>query len=252
MKRSDCFRAELVERIDFSPSHAMLRFRPEETLAFRPGQYATIALEEGERLIARPYSIASSPYEPALEFYLELVPEGILTPRLWALKPGDYVYIRKRPAGRLGLVQQEGLQNHLVLATGTGIAPFISVARTYAADRRRLGPVADRFAVIHGGSRSADLGTYQDELAKLSQESWLRYVPTVSRPWDEPEWTGETGRVEDVLRKHTDALGFTAANTVAYLVGHPQMIENAKGVLMRTRFPKENIHEEKFFPGRET
>jgi len=248
MNRNDCFRAELVERIDFSPSHAMLRFRPEGTLAFRAGQYATIALEAGERLICRPYSIASSPYEPTLEFYVELVPEGLLTPRLWELKPGDRVYIRNRVAGRLALLCKEGVPNHLVIATGTGLAPFVSMARTYAADRKRRGAGAERFAVLHGGSSSRDLGTYKEELAELAHEGWLSYVPTVSRPWDEPGWTGETGRVEDVLRKHADALGFTAANTVAYLVGHPQMIEHARDVLKRARFPKESILEEKFFP----
>jgi ferredoxin/flavodoxin---NADP+ reductase len=251
MTRDDCLRAELIERVDFSASHAMLRFRPDRSFSYRPGQYATIALEAGEKLLPRPYSIVSSPYEPLLEFFIELVPAGVLTPRLWELKPGDRVYVRSRASGRLHLVEREGVQNHLLAATTTGIAPFISMARTYAADRQRGAAAAYRFLVVHGASRPANLGSYHDELAELSQEGWLRYVPTVSRPWDNPDWTGEIGRVEDILRKHMDAPGFTASNTVAYLVGHPQMIENARGVLNRARFSKENIEEEKFFPTRE-
>jgi ferredoxin/flavodoxin---NADP+ reductase len=247
MNRSDCLSAELVERVDFSPNHAMFRFQPEALFPFRPGQYATIALEDGGKLIPRPYSIVSSPYESALEFFVELVPAGVLTPKLWELKKGDRVYIRHRPAGRMGLVHKEGAQNHLIAATSTGIAPFISMARTHAVDRQRPGAIAHRFAVIHGGSRSADLGSYKDELLALSRGGWLHYIPTVSRPWEDPSWSGETGRVEDVLRKHADALSFHAANTIAYTVGNPKMIENSKEVLKRARFSRESIEEEKFW-----
>jgi ferredoxin--NADP+ reductase len=73
---------------------------------------------------------------------------------------------------------------------------------------------------------------------------WLRYIPTVSRPWEDPSWKGEVGRVEDVLRKYLDTLGLEPSNTTAYLCGHPQMIENSKGILQRRGFPKESLREE--------
>jgi ferredoxin--NADP+ reductase len=75
----------------------------------------------------------------------------------------------------------------------------------------------------------------------------MEYVPTVSRPWEDPAWKGEVGRAEDVLRKYLDARGMDATNTTVYLCGHPQMIENAKGLLQRRGFPKESLREEVYW-----
>ena len=72
-------------------------------------------------------------------------------------------------------------------------------------------------------------------------------MPTVSRLWEDAAWTGETGRVEDVLRKEAARLGLTASNAMGYLCGHPGMIESARGMLRRARFPEERIREERFF-----
>jgi ferredoxin--NADP+ reductase len=69
-------------------------------------------------------------------------------------------------------------------------------------------------------------------------------VPTVSRPWLDPGWTGEVGRAEDVARKYLDGGGFSAAETTAYACGNPNMIENIKGVLYRAGFPKEFVKQE--------
>lgn len=247
MDRSNYSRAELVERVDFSPHLLMAKFRMADPFAFEPGQYATIAIEDGNRLIQRPYSIVSSPRETLLEFYIELVPGGALTPRLWELKVGDAVLIRKRMVGKLTLCEQFGNLHHVMLATVTGAAPFISMLRTHAFDLAKGTAPARRFALFHGASRSADLGIYTDELTTLARDGWLDYVPTVSRPWEDPAWTGETGRVEDVLRKEVARLGLTAANTMGYLCGHPGMIENARSMLRRVRFPEERIREERFF-----
>ncbi|HSE32545.1 MAG TPA: hypothetical protein VLA93_13315 [Pyrinomonadaceae bacterium] len=96
-------------------------------------------------------------------------------------------------------------------------------------------------------SYSTDLGPYRRELDKLCSEGWLKYVPTISRPSEEPDWHGETGRVEDIVRKHADQLGFRSANSVAYVCGHPQMVENVKNILARDRYLKRQIREEQYF-----
>lgn len=152
MNQADYLNAELIERIAFSSNHFMLRFRLDGPFSFRAGQYATVALADGDRLIPRAYSIVSSPHDPLLEFYIELVKPGALTPRLWQLRPGDRAYIRNRAAGRMGLVKREGVKNHLIIATVAGVAPFISMTRTYAAEKETRGAVAHRFAIIHGAS----------------------------------------------------------------------------------------------------
>jgi ferredoxin--NADP+ reductase len=119
--------------------------------------------------------------------------------------------------------------------------------RTQHIDRERGAASSDQLVVIHGASRSVDFGPYLSELEELSRDGWLKYIPTISRPWEEPNWQGEMGRVEDVLRKYADRLGFNHTNSVAYACGHPQMVENVKGILARGRFLKDQIREEEYF-----
>ena len=69
----------------------------------------------------------------------------------------------------------------------------------------------------------------------------------ISRPWTDVDWTDEVGRVEDVLRKHLDGLGWTGDTVAGYACGHPDMIETVKGVLKRALVPEAHVHEEKYF-----
>ncbi|HEX3281571.1 MAG TPA: FAD-binding oxidoreductase [Pyrinomonadaceae bacterium] len=245
MSQSNYYAAELIERIDVSANLAVFRFRPEVQLSFAAGQYSTIGVAINGGVIERPYSIVSSPYEPFLEFFVELVPGGVLTPKLWELKLGSSILVRRRVVGQFSV--NTHFNRHLMLATVTGVAPFISILRTQQTERARGARLDDRFLVIHGASRSCDFGPYLGELDELSRSGWLNYVPTISRPWKEPDWKGETGRLEDVVRKHADRLGFGYTNTAAYACGHPGMVENVKGILARARFPKEQIREEEYF-----
>lgn len=242
-------RVRLVQRVDFTDDLAVFRFRPEERLNFVPGQYATLAMEDSSgKPMMRPYSVASAPHEEALEFFVELVPEGLLTPRLWPLKEGAELWVRKKIVGRFVLDRESGKPRHVMAATVTGVAPYLSMVRDQQqalAEGRLQEPL--QFLIVHGASRSWELGVYLEELTETSRDGWLTYVPTVSRPWEDTEWKGERGRVEDVLRKHMDAHDFHAGNAVGYACGHPQMIENAKGIFQRAGFPKERIREEKYF-----
>jgi ferredoxin--NADP+ reductase len=237
--------AELIERTDISANLAILRFRVAERPSFAAGQFATIRLTVDGEVVERPYSIVSSPYEPFLEFFIELVPGGSITPKLWELELGSTILVRRRIVGQLTL--DTGVTHHLMLATVTGVAPFVSILRTQQIDRERGAATDHRFLVIQGASQSADFGPYRHELEALSRGGWLTYIPTVSRPWVEPSWKGETGRIEDVLRKHADLLGFDHTNSTAYACGHPQMVANVKAMLARARFRKDQIKEEKYF-----
>jgi ferredoxin--NADP+ reductase len=69
----------------------------------------------------------------------------------------------------------------------------------------------------------------------------------VSRPWDDPEWRGETGRVDDVIRKYADDWRLDTSTTTAYLCGHPDMIEHGKAILRRAGWTKEAMREEVYF-----
>ena len=249
-KLAKFYQADLIERVDFSEDLALFRFRPDGPFDFRPGQYATVALEDGDKLIQRAYSIVSSPYESFLEFFVELVLEeegGVLTPMIWDLKVGESVLIRNRIVGSFTLDEESGMKKHLMAATVTGVAPYISMARTQRIDIERGKSDPHQLAIIQGASRSWEFGVYKDELTEIARDGWLTYILTVSRPWEDTDWKGERGRVEDVLRKYADDLGFDHTNAVSYTCGHPEMIENTKGILARSGFPKERIKEEKYF-----
>ena len=91
---------------------------------FKPGQYCTLGLKG----IERAYSIVSAPHEPLLEIFVELVPEGELTPLMWKMKVGDEMSIRPRARGIFTLGQK--YQHHYMLATVTGVAPYVSSGPT--------------------------------------------------------------------------------------------------------------------------
>jgi ferredoxin--NADP+ reductase len=249
------FEARILERTDLSHDLWLVRVDPGGQFSFKAGQYATLGVEiEGKR-IERAYSIVSSPYEESLEFFIELVPEGALTPHLYKLKVGDTLLCRKISKGRFTLDLRSGRTNHLLLATVTGIAPFVSYVRTLYKDWKAGGtpmPGEHKLFCLQGGSRSWEFG-YRDELEKFSAEvPWFKFVTTVSRPWEDEAWKGETGRVDDLVRKYADLWGLKPENTTGYLCGHPSMVENGRGILMRAGWKKDSMFEEVYFqPGKE-
>jgi ferredoxin/flavodoxin---NADP+ reductase len=246
-------KVRIVSRQDYAPDLWSMRIQPEEKLTFQPGQYATLGVEgarpsgDGSHVLERPYSIASSPLEDEIEFFFELVPEGGLTPVLHNLQVGAGLLMRRQAKGLFGLDTTSGHKCHYLVATVTGVAPYVSMARTLAREAETGQSVDQQLVILQGASRSWEFA-YREELEALAKRfGWLRYIPTISRPWEDPVWKGEVGRVEDVLRKYLDALGFEPASTTAYLCGHPEMIANAKQILKRRGFPKESLREELYW-----
>ncbi|MGH9448567.1 MAG: ferredoxin--NADP reductase [Terriglobia bacterium] len=237
-------RIEIIERRDYCGDLWSIRVRPEEKLAFKAGQYATLGVESGGRIRQRAYSIVSSPLEDDIEFFFELVPDGELTPLLFKLGVGDTFWMRRQARGLFLLDGASGHPKHLLLATVTGVAPYVSMVRSIAWGAAENAGSSREIVIIQAASRSWEFA-YRQELEGLCGScQWLHYVPSVSRPWEDPEWKGEVGRIEDLARKYIDALAFEPSNTTAYLCGHPQMIENCKGTLRRRGFTKEHIREE--------
>jgi len=247
------YRARITKRTDFSPDLWMIRIQPGGEFKFTPGQYATLGVDGADKRSERPYSIVSSPYEDEIEFFFELVPHGGLTPLLHELQVDSELLMRKVPKGRFTLGTSSGRTNHLLICTVTGVAPYVSYVRTLYKDWKDGKFAGDhKLFLLNGASRSWEFG-YWEELRKFAFEApWLTFVPTISRPWEDENWVGETGRVDDLLRKYSDLWGLNSTNTTAYLCGHPEMIEHGKGILKRVGFAKENIKEEVYWiPGKE-
>jgi ferredoxin/flavodoxin---NADP+ reductase len=245
--------ATILDRRDIAPDLWLLRVDPGGPFKFLAGQYATLGVEvEGAR-IERAYSIVSSPYEETLEFFLELVPQGALTPHLHKLNKGDTLLCRKIAKGRFTLDLRSGRKHHLLLSTVTGIAPFVSYVRTLYRDWKSGDspmPGDHKLYCVQGGSRSWEFG-YQEEMEKVAAEvPWFKFITTVSRPWEDEAWKGETGRVDDLIRKYAGVWDLRPNETTAYLCGHPSMVENGRGILQRAGWAKTSMFEEIYFiPG---
>jgi ferredoxin--NADP+ reductase len=99
-------------------------------LRFENGQFVMLGLQSGEgRIIARAYSIASANYEDCLEFYSIKVPNGPLTSRLQSIQPGSPVLVSTKPTGTLVLRDLNPGKRLFLLATGTGVAPFLAIVK---------------------------------------------------------------------------------------------------------------------------
>jgi ferredoxin/flavodoxin---NADP+ reductase len=256
--------------IQVSPIMRILRVVPDgwELPEFESGQFVALflpgsaprcdaATEEHEapapdKLIKRAYSIASSSKEKEyLEFYITLVHSGSLTPRIFDLGIGDRIGIGNRIVGMFTLDQVPKHMNVVLIATGTGVAPYISMLRSDALKVDR------KICVIHGAASSWDLG-YSSELRLLeSLSDKFSYIPTITHPEKEPvPWAGETRFIQEMLAdriiEKTWGERPSAENSHVFICGNPRMITDVTAIL-ELRGLKEHskkspgqIHIEKF------
>jgi ferredoxin/flavodoxin---NADP+ reductase len=176
--RDKHFTARIIDRKDLSEDLWVIWVDPGGPFSFKAGQYATLGVEHADRRIERAYSIVSSPYEEsALEFFIELVPQGELSPLLYKLQRGDTLLCRKIAKGRFTLDLKSGRTNHLLLATVAGIAPFVSYVRTLYRDWKNGGqpmPGDHKLFCVQGCSRVSEFG-YREELEKIAAEvPWFK------------------------------------------------------------------------------
>ncbi len=247
--------AVVTQKIEIAPGLMVIRVVPQgwELPRFSPGQFAILGLpakadrsgladvedDNGKagRLIRRPYSIASSSKaDTYLEFYITLVHSGALSPRLFNLAPGDRVWLGPKITGAFTLDQAPSTLDVAMIATGTGLAPYMSMLRSeLAASKGR------RFAVLLGARHSWDLG-YHAELVTMERLSpYFTYLPIISRPAEEPvPWTGRAGYVLDLWRSRELDRAWGAVPTPEtariFLCGNPTMIDDMVELLSHEGF----------------
>ncbi|MHA6723242.1 ferredoxin--NADP reductase [Sphingomonas sp. RS2018] len=151
---------------------------------FRSGEFVMVGLSIDGKPLMRAYSIASPAYDDKLEFLSIKVPGGPLTGPLQGIVAGDEVYLGKKPTGTLVADALLPGKRLFMLSTGTGLAPFMSLARDP--------DIYDRFetvVIVHSVRRVSDLA-YHDELSsRLADDPLIgeqaaaqfHYIPTVTR-----------------------------------------------------------------------
>jgi ferredoxin--NADP+ reductase len=239
-----------VEAIDrLTPDLFTLKVRPDRAVApFTSGQYVLLGLstniprregsepefkeQKPDRLLLRAYSIASAGHAPdLLEFYISVVSNGSLTPRLVQVKAGDRLNVGEKIRGHFTLDQVPPDREWVVLAaTGTGLAPYISMMRA-----ERINPTPFKFVILQGAPKGSDHGYVEELLDHARALPNLTYIPSITRPHLDPDWTGDTGRITryfdtDVLKERL-GLEMNPAKTSVFLCGNPAMIEDVKKVL---------------------
>jgi ferredoxin--NADP+ reductase len=202
------YNATLVERVDVTDQLALFRVQPDAEPArpwFTPGQYCVLGLNNEEKpelgSVRRSMSIASAPeQEGPIEFYIRFVSkpesENPLTHLLWKRQSGDRIYMRSVAAGVFTIkdcVGESDPRFRIMVAAGTGSAPFVSMVRNETLKNRDVD--LSKWVLLHGASYPSDLG-HRDELQELTIKNKLHYHGTVSRPKEALSWTGDTGRVE--------------------------------------------------------
>lgn len=192
-------------------------------LSFEAGQFVRIALDVGGERVARPFSMVNAPHDPVLEFYGIVVPQGLLSPRLARLAPGDALYVAPNPAGFLVLSELPDAQTLWLISTGTGIAPFLSILRTPAPWRRYRNVV-----LVHAVRHAREL-VYRETIEAFAT---LKYVRMVSR---EAAPGALSGRIPAALRdgrlEAAAGLELSAATSQVMLCGNPDMLKDTTAAL---------------------
>lgn len=266
----DATNATLIKREDLTDILSLVWVRPDTGMvpAFTPGQFFRLGLPRGAapglpgaggtragriRLTRRAYSVASSPtVTEAAEFFVVRIEEGKLTPRLWELLPGDRLWMDDEAKGEFRLELAPPGRDLVMVSTGTGIAPFMSMLRTYLGQRRWR-----RFVLINGTRRADELGYGAEVEALVRADPTVVYIPLVSREPPDSLWPGLRGRVQTVLEPQTYERLIRAPldpeHGHVFLCGNPQMIDDVERLLETRGFrtdthqQKGNIHFERYW-----
>ena len=226
--------AQLLESQEIAPEVRHFRFEVPavERLEFTPGQFVSFTEDVHGRSVTRAYSLASAPDGNRFELCLNRVKEGLFSPWIFQLKPGDTVQMR----GPLGyFVPRQPFRDSVFVATGTGIAPFRAFLGSEPVRSHR-----GRVTLLFGARHPEGL-LYRTEFEQLSADRpGFAFLPTVTRP--SAGWSGRTGRVQQHLDEALD--GRTGIDV--YICGLKAMVDEIREILKGRGFDRKQIISEKY------
>lgn len=199
---------------------------------FTAGQFARIGLIVNGELVVRAYSVVSSPFDENLEFFSIVVPDGAFTSNLQHLEVDDELYLDKTAYGYLTLARyQLPLAHDLwLLATGTGLAPFLSMLQDFETWTKY-----QHIHLIYSVRSTAELA-YVDRIQEIAESfgeghRGFKFVPIITRDpnatlHDRLPVLIENGELEKVV-----GLSLNSATSHVMLCGNPQMVEDTKDAL---------------------
>jgi len=227
-------RATVLGFHDIAPEvrHFVFEVPGAQQIHFKPGQFVSFNETLNGKKITRPYSIVSLPDGNRFELCLNLVHEGVFTPHLFAMQPGDSIEM-SAPLGFF--VIRDPAKEAVFIATGTGIAPFRAMAPDYLSHPRA------RQLTLLFGVRHAETIYYRDDFDALTgRYPNFRFWPTLSRA--ESSWTGRIGHVQTHL---LEAIG-DRRDLDVYICGLKAMVDDVRAMLKGLGFDRKQIVFEKY------
>jgi ferredoxin/flavodoxin---NADP+ reductase len=215
-----------------------LRIHRDASYAFTPGQFARIGLrkEDGE-IIWRAYSIVSAPNEAFLEFFLVVVPTGEFSSRVAKLKIGDTMLVEKLSQGFLTADRFHDGRDLWLMATGTGLAPYISMVRD-----ETLWKQFENIVIVLSVRSQEDLG-YVEELTFMAANppeqagAKLKFITTLTRDKVEGALEGRINAlVESGALEAAASLPLSHIHSRFMLCGNPEMVEGMRALLKARGF----------------
>jgi len=240
IKRLPC-RIESIDKA--APDVAIVRFKlpANERLQFLAGQYVDFLLKDGKR---RSFSLATPPHDDKLlELHIRHIPKGFFTDALFTQYKGREILRFEGPLGSFYL-REESDKPIVFVAGGTGFAPIKAIIEHI------LHHKLDRKMVLYWGARSlADLYLPDLPVKWQAENPNFKYVPVLSEPKPEDNWTGRTGFVHlAVMEDHPDLSGHQV-----YACGAPLMIDAAKrDFAQRCGLPPSEFYADSFTYAAET
>lgn len=209
-----------------------------ENYRFRAGQFARLGVQQGEGFLWRAYSMLSAPHDTELSFYAVIVENGLFSQSLANLKAGSNLLLDKTAQGFLLPERFTSGRELVLISTGTGLAPFLSMLK-----EPYIWTQFAKIVLLHSVSHIAEL-SYQIEITQLSNHPLLAdakdqliYQPVVTR---EPYPHALQKRVPElILDGALEArLGFvfTPETTRFMVCGNPAMVMSTHQALMRKGF----------------
>lgn len=227
-------RQTLLEVTPLTPSLFTLRTTRDRGFRFRAGQFTKLGVTKGDgSTVWRAYSVVSSPYDEFLEFFSIVVPGGEFTSELSRLKVGDTLMVERQAYGYLTLDRFIDGRDLWLLATGTGVAPFLSILQDFEVWEK-----FERIVLVYSAREARELA-YQDLIADLAQREYLAehvhkltYIPIVTREHVPGALNGRiTTLIESGELERAAGVELSPEHSRVMLCGNPQMIDDTRKLL---------------------
>ncbi len=173
---ADWLTGNVIKKIQWNQRLFSLRIQA-DLHEFVPGQFVRVALDLNGERVARPYSLVNGPNDEFLEIYFNIVPDGPLSPKLAELQVDDKIFVTDKANGFLTVDEIPQCKHLWMLATGTGIGPFLSILKNKK--------VWQRFEkiVLAYSVRDISALSYQEQIAAIQNQHdrQFSFVPFITR-----------------------------------------------------------------------